>query len=65
VNTRETTTPVTPVSGTPAHAGESRELRRGIEAKTPPVSSDRTAQDALDWREKLWRTSRTVSWNWD
>jgi hypothetical protein len=65
VNARETTTSVTPLPGAPADAGESPELRRGIEAKTPAVSPDTKAPDALDWREKLWRTSRTVFWNWD
>jgi hypothetical protein len=65
VNARDTTTSVTPASRTPADAAESPELRHGIEAQKLPAPADRTVPGALDWREKLWRTSRAVFWNWD
>ena len=41
------------------------ERRAAATPEAAPADRERTPAAPQDWRSKLWKTSRTVFWNWD
>jgi hypothetical protein len=57
--------PANDVDRGPREAERVEDRRAAATPEAAPADGERTPAVSQDWRSKLWKTSRTVFWNWD